>query len=71
MGQHYVIVADAGKVRRILRLISRFESEGRLRTYTVALFVYAEDPRILGGIKRIDKDSIIILKGVLVPSLKA
>jgi len=67
---HYIIVTDNSCVKKVLKLMGRFESEGKVRVHAIAIYVYARDPRVLGGIKRINKEHVILLKGVFVPSLK-
>lgn len=63
---YYIIVStDPEVIRRVLKLLSRFERKDKLHVYGVAIAVKAEDPRVLGGIKRIDSEKISLYKGIL------
>lgn len=66
---HYIIVADNSDVKRVLKLLRKFEREDKIRVNVIAIYVTVKDARILGGIKR-GADNVLLLKGVLIPSVK-
>ena len=63
---YYIIVStDPEVIRRVLKILNKFERKMKLQVYGIAIAVKTEDPRILGGIKRVNSEKISLYKGVL------
>ena len=50
-------------------MLRKFERDDKLTVHAVAIYVSVKDARILGGVKRATSNTLL-LKGVLVPSVK-